>query len=167
MAITRSRSSWLISLSILLIAGLSYWGYLYISNKKRNDQISGDCRNKEWYKLPAVIFKDYQPITNENAMSVILKRKGQILNNDLKLKAVANSDRLIDFELSAKVADSTSIQKTDSIIITFRNEKHVISGFMSDSYEVDHGILQCLDSYQVDGKYYNDTKINRIYSTKK
>ncbi|RFZ89977.1 hypothetical protein D0C36_23760 [Mucilaginibacter conchicola] len=163
MATTRSRNKWLVIVIALVIIIGVLWLYSNRNAQKKHDQLAYNCKNKVWYSVPQLQFKGFAP---ETKTAVTIKRKGEQITNKLQLKqAKANNDSLA-FELVAIEADSTVINKSDTILITIGNEKHTIYGFNSNSYYGDHHILFCDELYQMDGKPFRTTELNWIYKKK-
>jgi len=163
MATTKSRNKWLIGIPGLAIIIVAVLACNQRNKQNRDDQLSYNCKNKVWYDVPDIQFKGYSPATK---CVVVIKRRGQMLENKLQLKEISKSDT-INYQLTAINTDTALINKNDTVLISLGNEKYAIYGFKSNSYYGDHHILDCDDQYQLNGKPFRSKELNWIYSKKK
>jgi len=166
MATTKSKNKWPVVLGIVVIAAIAIYTYKKHDDNKFNDRVTADCQSKKYYEIPMVSLVSRDSMSIKDAL-VEIRRNGQSVKTELGFKKTVNKDQSIDLDLYGISLSHTQVQKQDTILISIGREKHVIAGFTSNTIEVDHGVLLCQESYQMDGRFFNSDRPNSIGKTGK
>jgi len=161
MATTKSRNKWPIVLGVAVIAAIAIYTYKRHDDNKFNDRVTADCQSKKDYEIPMVSLVSRDSLSIKDAR-VEIRRNGQSVKTELGFKKNINKDQSVDLDLYGISSEHTLVQKQDTILISVGLEKHVIAGFTSNTIRVDHGVLLCQESYQMDGKFFNSDRPNSI-----
>ncbi|MBB6273766.1 hypothetical protein HDF26_004226 [Pedobacter cryoconitis] len=161
MATTKSRNKWAAALGIVVIAAIGLYAYKKHDDNKFNEQVTANCQRKKYYEIPLISLTGRDSSSIKDVI-VELRRNGQTIKTELGLKKTIHPDQSVDLDLYGIGSVHTLVQKQDTILIGIGQEKHVIAGFASNTIEVDHGVLLCQESYEMDGKPFNSDRPNSI-----
>lgn len=157
-----SKNKWFIVLFTLVIIATGLWVLDHYTEKRASVKLINECRNKVWYDIPLLQFKNYGPGVKT---TVLIKRNGKLMSAVLSLKELTFQNAAV-YELTANDSNKPVVNKQDSIFITIGNRKHMICGFDSQSYYGDHHIVFCDELYQMDGKTFRSKDLNWVYKKK-
>ncbi|MET4137978.1 hypothetical protein [Pedobacter sp. UYP1] len=161
MAITKSKNKWPVFIGVIVIAAIALYAFMGYNNKKQDDRITADCVAKKYYEIPMISFAGLDSSGLKGAV-IEIRRNGKRIKSELGIKSILNDDQSVDLVLYSNNTKHPFVQKQDSIVITIKSEQHVISGFKSNTIKVDHGILLCHESYEMNGEPFNSDRPNFI-----
>lgn len=166
MATTRSKNKLPFVLGAVVIIVIAVYVYQQRSAHQFNDQITANCQSKKYYEIPLISLIGLDSSRIKEAI-VEVRRNGQSVKTELGLKKTVNKDQSVDLDLYSISSEHTLVQKQDTILISIGREIHRIAGFTSNTIQVDHNVLLCQESYQLDGKFFNSDRPNLIGSNAK